>query len=247
SALSVPLRPADVTGAWAGLRPLLANVTARNRRASERTADLSRRHQVLVSPSGLVTVTGGKLTTYRKMAEDTVGAVTEQLGREQRRSPTRRMRLRGAGRRGARPERWGGRAEAGSTYRKSGADLAVSDATLGHLEGRYGSETPAVLGLAEGRPELLEPLVKGLAYLKVEALYGVGYEMASTLEDVLARRTRALLLDASACAEAAFGVARLIGAELGWDSRRADEEASSFVATVTADLACICRDSRVEL
>ncbi|MGH9303260.1 MAG: glycerol-3-phosphate dehydrogenase/oxidase, partial [Acidimicrobiales bacterium] len=76
SALSVPLRPADVTGAWAGLRPLLANVTARNRRASERTADLSRRHQVLVSPSGLVTVTGGKLTTYRKMAEDTVGAVT---------------------------------------------------------------------------------------------------------------------------------------------------------------------------
>ena len=86
----------DVTGVWAGLRPLLAPSSGRH--VSERTADLSRRHTVLTSPEGVVTVTGGKLTTYRRMAQDTVDVVVEQLGEtpHRRRCVTKSLRLIGA-------------------------------------------------------------------------------------------------------------------------------------------------------
>jgi glycerol-3-phosphate dehydrogenase len=217
------LTPSDITGIWSGLRPLLVPRAGR-RAPSERTADLSRRHTVAVSDSGVVTVTGGKLTTYRKMAEDTVDTVERQLGRRTR-CITRSLALRGATSVEPSPD----------TGPPTVADPAT--AVAGHLAGRYGTETPTVLSLAEERPELLEPLVPGLRYLAVEAVYAVEEEMARSIEDVLDRRTRASLRDARATASAAERVAVLIGPTLGWDDARCRREAADYAARVRAELA----------
>ena len=189
---------ADVLGTWAGLRPLVASAS------SERTADLSRRHSVRVSDSGVVTVTGGKLTTYRKMAADTVDAVQPLLGRSKfRRSPTKKLRLHGA----------------------DGFDRVGDE----HLRRRYGADARVVEAMVAAAPGLGEPLVPGLPYVKAEAVYAARYEMAHTLEDVLSRRTRALLLARDASVAAAPDVAALVGAELGWDEAEQARQVASFV------------------
>ena len=206
--LSEALTPADVVGTWAGLRPLLAGG------GSERTADLSRRHQVRVSTDGLVTVTGGKLTTYRKMAADTVDEVASLLGHGGRRQGgTAAMPLRGA----------------------SGPGVAVDPdlldvATMDHLSSRYGSDAGAVAALVASDGALGRPLVAGLPYLRAEAVYAVRQEMALTLDDVLSRRTRARILARDASAAAAPEVARLVAGELGWSSDRVDSEVAAYVA-----------------
>lgn len=210
------LTRADVTGVWAGLRPLLA--AGHGRRVSDRTADLSRRHSVRTAPNGLVTVTGGKLTTYRRMAEDTMAQVLPLLGGEvdvAKRSRTKGLRLIGA----------------------PGGDGAAGEGALaGHLAARYGTEAAAVLQLAEGRPELLEPVVDGLPYIGAEVVFAVQAEMAQSVEDVLARRTRAVLQDAPAAAAAAGAVARLMAPGLGWSEAQAARHAEHYAAVVTAEL-----------
>ena len=223
-----PLHRSDITGIWSGLRPLLAPVEGRHA-PSERTADLSRRHTVRTSPNGVVTVTGGKLTTYRKMAEDTVDTAVAGLGRPVPRCATRSLRLRGAGDAPPTPARADGAGGAGA--HDPAAKVAV------HLAGRFGDETPDVLALAGDRPDLLEPLVPGLDYLRVEAVYAVRHEMAGGLADVLDRRTRAVLRDARATAGAARAVADLIGPDLGWDDARCAEEAGRYAGAVRATLA----------
>ena len=220
-----PLRREDITGIWTGLRPLLAPGPG-GRAPSERTADLSRRHTVRTSPSGVVTVTGGKLTTYRKMAEDTVDATVRQLGRPARRCVTATLRLRGAGTAGRTPPSTAGE--------RTPDDPATAAAA--HLAGRYGTETPEVLALAGDDPGLLEPLVPGLHYLRVEALWAVRHEMATTVSDVLDRRTRAVLRDARAAAGAARSVAELIGPALGWDAVRCADEAGRYSSAVLGTL-----------
>ncbi|MDQ2728785.1 MAG: glycerol-3-phosphate dehydrogenase/oxidase [Actinomycetota bacterium] len=197
------LTPADVTGSWAGLRPLVAG------EVRARTADLSRRHRVTTSPEGVVTVTGGKLTTYRLMAADTVDAVVARLGRRLLGySPTRRLPLWGA-------DGWADLLEAGAAD-----ELGLSEPTLAHLAGRYGGEARTIAALVSADKGLGEPLVAGLPYLKAEAIFAARYEMALTVVDVLARRTRALLLDRDATTAAAPEVAALVGAELGWSRER---------------------------
>jgi len=207
------LTRADVTGVWAGLRPLLAPPSDGHHQ-SERTSDLSRRHTVRTSLHGVVTVTGGKLTTYRKMAEDTMAQVVQMLPEEPtvKRCVTRRLRLRGAPRPGS------------------------GHSVDGHLWGRYGTESDAVLAVAEGRPELLEPVVEGLPYIGAEVVYAAREEMAMSVEDVLARRTRALLLYARRSADAAGAVSRLLAPELGWTPKQAAEQAERFAASALADL-----------
>ena len=124
-------------------------------RPSERTADLSRRHTVRISPDGMVTVTGGKLTTYRKMAEDTVDAALQVL-----RTAGRSLHHQDAA--PARGHHPGGRGSDRPDPSGAGVGQAAGDgatAVAAHLAGRYGTETPAVLAVADGRPELLEPLV----------------------------------------------------------------------------------------
>ena len=237
TAVEPRLGPEDVTGSWAGLRPLLAATPGRHRPPSARTADLSRRHQVLVSGRGLVTITGGKLTTYRKMAEETVDALSEVLGRRLGRSQTRHMRLRG-GEGGA-----GTRDRFGLTR---GGHSGETDDAATHLQSRYGSEARIVRSLVEERPELGEPLVKSLPYLKAEAVYAVRYEMATDLADVLARRTRAVLLDLDATRRAAPEVAVLVGELLGWDDARRTAELASFEAYCRANEAPVVTGARTD-
>jgi glycerol-3-phosphate dehydrogenase len=218
AAVGQPLEEADVVGMWAGLRPLVASG------GSSRTTDLSRRHRVATSASGVVTVTGGKLTTYRKMAADTVDVVVSRLGAGRAgASPTAGLALRGAAGTG----QLEGRAAAGAARR-----LGTTPEGLAHLVARYGGETPAVLALAGEDDALAEPLVPGLAYLRAEAVYAARHEMATTVEDVLSRRTRCLLLDAAASAAAAPAVARLLAPELGWTPADEERQVSSFLATV---------------
>ncbi|HEX7168890.1 MAG TPA: glycerol-3-phosphate dehydrogenase/oxidase [Acidimicrobiales bacterium] len=207
-----PIRPEDVTGSWAGLRPLVKG------EAKERTADLSRRHAVSTSPSGVVTITGGKLTTYRRMAADAIDAASEVLGHGVRKSPTKNLRIRGAV--GVDDLR---KPDAAS---RAGVDAGV----LAHLVRRYGSEAGAVADLVRDDPSLGEPLVPGLPYLRAEAVFAARHEMAHTLDDVLARRTRALLLGRDAMVAAALDVAKLVALELGWD----DAEIARQVEDVTA-------------
>jgi glycerol-3-phosphate dehydrogenase len=219
------LTRADVTGTWVGLRPLLADA------GSGRSADLSRRHQVVASPAGVVTVTGGKLTTYRRMAADTVDAVVALLsadggGRPGRgvggaqRSPTARLALVGAAGLDRVPVRGG---------------VIGVPSTRRHLLGRYGDEAPAVAALCDADASLAGALVPGLPYLRAEAVWAARHEMAVTLDDVLSRRTRSLLLDREATAAAAPGVARLLAGELGWDEGRVEREVAAVVAIVGAE------------
>jgi glycerol-3-phosphate dehydrogenase len=221
-----PIGRADITGLWTGLRPLLAPVEGKHA-PSERTADLSRRHTVRTSPGGVVTVTGGKLTTYRKMAEDTVDVVASALGRRSLPCVTKQLKLRGAGAGGHRPAQAGG---AGSSDRLS--TTSAAGAVASHLASRFGTETPAVLSVADDRPELLDPLIPGLHYLEAEAVYAVRHEMARSVADVLDRRTRASLRDARGAAAAATRVAALIGPELGWDEARMAAEADDYTGAL---------------
>jgi glycerol-3-phosphate dehydrogenase len=214
ASLTTPLSRHDIVGTWAGLRPLVSAAT------NERTADLSRRHKVSVSDDGVVTVTGGKFTTYRRMAEDTVDEVVRLLGHGARRSPTKHLQLLGAP--GTPALQRPGVAER----------LGVDDATLDHLVSRYGSEARTVAAMIKADPDLSRPLVPGLPYLRAEALYAARYEMAHTLDDVLARRTRSLLFGRDASARAATDVAQLIGEELRWSRSRIQKEVDSYRAGV---------------
>jgi glycerol-3-phosphate dehydrogenase len=216
---SAALTPADVTGVWAGLRPLLA--PDEDGKTSERTADLSRRHTVRTSANGVITVTGGKLTTYRKMAEDTVDEAVRRLGGKRRRCVTKHLALHGV------PP--GGRAS--SAVAPRGRDLSA------HLSARYGSDAGAVLALADHRPELLDPVVEGLPYIGAEVVYAARHEMARTIDDVLARRTRAVLQDGRAAAAAADAVGALLAGELGLDPARAAADAQRFAAHTSDELA----------
>jgi glycerol-3-phosphate dehydrogenase len=97
---------------------------------------------------------------------------------------------------------------------------------------RYGSEARTVIAMMQADPDLAGPLVDGLPYVRAEAVYAVRYEMGWTLDDVLSRRTRCLLLARDASAAAAGSVARLIAPELGWSASRAEAEAETFRAAV---------------
>lgn len=209
ASITEPITAADVTGVWAGLRPLVKGG------GSGRTADLSRRHLVQTSDHGVVTVTGGKLTTYREMAADAVDAALGLLGRAAK-CTTARLRLLGA----------------------EGYKPAPAGTPQGHLGGRYGTLATEVQALVAADPSLGEPLVPGLPYLRAEAVYAVRHEMALTLDDVLSRRTRARLQDRAATVAAAPAVAALIAPELGWDDTELAAQVTGFV------VACIAEEVR---
>jgi glycerol-3-phosphate dehydrogenase len=167
-AIERPLRSEDVLGRYAGLRPLLDD-------GHTRSAEISRRHAVLEDPaSGAITVVGGKLTTYRRMAEDALDTVLARAGSQLAPCVTARLALLGAPPRGV-------HAPVGLPLR---------------LWRRFGTEAPEIAALAEGRAELLEPVAPGLPVLGVELLAAVQREGAITAEDVLDRRTRLGLVPA---------------------------------------------------
>jgi glycerol-3-phosphate dehydrogenase len=158
-ALERPLSRADVVGRFAGLRPLLAG-------AQGRTADLSRRHRVQRGDDGVLTVLGGKLTTYRRMAEDAVDAVAPALACRTRSVPL------------------------------VGATGPVPGGVPPRLVRRYGAEAGQVAALAQHEPRLLDPVAPGVPVLGVELRWGVVAEGALEAADLLERRTRLSLVDA---------------------------------------------------
>ena len=185
----------DVLSIFAGLRPLVKVSGAAG------TAALSRDHTLVVSPSGLVTITGGKWTTYRKMGEATVNRAAQVAGLPPRQCVTRDLKLRG----------W--------TEEPDEEPFAV-----------YGSDAPAVKQVIAERPEWNRPLHPSLPYCVGEIAWAARYEMARTVEDVLSRRTRALLLDARASQEAAPTVAALLAEELGFDEDWQAEQVQQYRA-----------------
>ena len=222
SSIEGTLTTDDVVGTWAGLRPLVKSAS------SGRTADLSRMHRVLRSASGMVTITGGKLTTYREMASDTVDEVIEEvLSRDvgfagYPRSTTAKLPLLGKA----------GHDTAADAAR---AFPSVDAATAEHLAGRYGGEARTLMAMIEQDPSLAEPLVDGLPYVCAEAVFAVRHEMAGSLDDVLSRRTRARIYGRDDSAAAARRTAELIAPLLGWDSARIAEEIAAYRASVDSE------------
>ena len=205
ASITTGVTEADITGVWAGLRPLVKSAS------SGRTADLSRRHKVGRSASNVISVTGGKLTTYREMAEDTVDEACEILG-VRHRSTTKRMPLLG-----------------GDGYRPKASDDQPK------LGDRYGTLAADVRALITQDARLAEPLVPGLPYIKAEAVYAARSEMAVTLDDVLSRRTRARLFDRPAAVAAADDVARLIAGDMGWDDTEVERQVADFRNSCAAE------------
>jgi glycerol-3-phosphate dehydrogenase len=204
-----PVR-SDVLAVYAGLRPLVRPPDEEG----ERTASLSRDHHVFTSSSGLVTIVGGKWTTYRKMAEDVMTHAAQVAGLAPVPSRTAGMRLHGA------PED------------AANSEVGVPTGPLAS----YGTDADGVRALAAADAELAGPLHPRLPYLRAEVAWGVRHEMARTVEDVLARRTRALLLDARASAECAPAVARLLARELGRDAVWEKDQVQAYRALAEAAL-----------
>ena len=146
-----------------------------------------------------MSITGGKLTTYRKMAADTVDAVQRELGGSSVPCRTKHLRLRGS------------EGLTSVRVRELAERFGLETEVLDHLRRRYGREAMAVLGLTVDRPELRQRLVPELTHLCAEVVYAARYEMATCVEDVLSRRTRALLLDARLAAAASARTAELLG------------------------------------
>ncbi|CAN5635305.1 glycerol-3-phosphate dehydrogenase/oxidase [soil metagenome] len=212
------LTPADVEGVYAGLRPLLAG-------ESEATSKLSREHAVVRSVAGMVTVAGGKYTTYRVMAADAVDLAAAGLDRRVPPSPTAETPLFGAaGYRAA----WNGRDRLAA-----GSGLHV--ARVEHLLGRYGSRVGELLDLIAGRPELGRPIPGAEDYLAVEAVYAASHEGALHLDDTLTRRTRISIETWDRGVAAAEPVARLMGEALGWDHAAVEREVEHYRARVDAE------------
>lgn len=191
----------EVLSMWSGLRPLV------RKQGANSTAALSREHTVMVSASRLVSVTGGKWTTYRRMGEDAINIAAKVAGLTETPCRTQELRLVG----------WSEEA------------AAASDAE--HELDVYGSERGAIDALAAASPEMAASLHPRLPYRVAEVVWAARNEMARTVEDVLARRTRALFLDARAAIDAAPVVAARMAAELGRDEAWQRAQVEAFLKT----------------
>ncbi len=187
---------ADVLSVFAGLRPLVKQGDGEN------TAALSRDHTIVVSKTGLLTIAGGKWTTYRRMAEDAIDHAETVAGFDKRDCRTHHLPIHG------------------STHQEFEGSPLIN---------LFGSDAEKILNLAHEQPDLLEPLHPRLPYCKAEAVWAAREEMARCVEDILARRTRSLLLDAQAAIEAAPLVGQLLANELGYDEAWGQKSAASFV------------------
>ncbi len=186
--------PEDVLSVFAGLRPLVSPG------GSDETSSISRDHTLIIDPSGLVTIAGGKWTTYRKMAEDTIDEAAVVAGLDERKSVTDNLRLHG----------WLKNTEAAQPYEM------------------YGSDALALKKIAEEQNGWEEPLHPRLRCKPSEVIWAVRSEMARSVEDVLARRTRSLLLDARASMEIAGPVADLMAMEMNKDHRWKEQQVAAY-------------------
>ncbi|GAA0943557.1 glycerol-3-phosphate dehydrogenase/oxidase [Pseudonocardia zijingensis] len=221
--LARPLSRDDVLGAFAGLRPLLAPVA----RDPATTSALSRDHTVVEEPAGMVTVVGGKYTTYRRMARDAVDAVGRALGDTLPPCPTAELPLVGAA---------GWRA-VGNRAARLAAEHRVDEAHVRRMLHRYGDELPDVLAPVPADPALGRPLPGAEEYLPVEFRRAVTHEGARTLADVLHRRTHLAIERTDGGLSAAPAVAALLAPLLGWDADRQAAEVAAYREEVERDRA----------
>jgi glycerol-3-phosphate dehydrogenase len=217
--LRTPLRHEDVEGVFAGLRPLLSG-------ESDSTSTLSREHAVVQTVAGLITIAGGKYTTYRVMAEDAVDAAARNLPQRVPGSVTAQTPLLGA-------QGWHA---LWNRRRRLAEEVGLHVSRVEHLLGRYGAMITEILDLLEQRPELGERIAGADTYLKVEAVYAASHEGALHLDDLLTRRTRISIETFDRGVAAAHDVAPLMGEVLGWDEERIAREIEHYEARVAAEL-----------
>jgi glycerol-3-phosphate dehydrogenase len=208
----------DVLSVFAGIRPLVGKSAAAGgavSNASAGTASLSRDHIINIDRSALVTICGGKWTTYRHMAEDCVDQAATLAQLPERPCVTHHLRIHGF-----HPPAKDTPAKEDPTN-KFGA-LAI-----------YGTDARQIRQMIESEPALGAPLHPDLPYLKAEVIWAVRQEMARTVDDVLARRTRALFLNARAAIAMAPAVAELMALELNWDEPAREKQVSAFCAVAS--------------
>jgi glycerol-3-phosphate dehydrogenase len=215
------LAHADVTGAYAGVRPLISSGD------KGKSVDISRKAELYETSSGLITITGGKLTTWRRMAKLAVDRLVLRDGRE---APCRTHEI-----------------PLGEPIDPVGLPRieGVPDESYAALAGRYGHAAQDVLALAGSRGELAQPILPGMPDLLAETAYAAAREQARSVGDVLLRRTRLGLLAAhelcSDSLEAPRRVARAMAGELGWDERRIQQEVDRFAEEAAAEGIVVAR------
>jgi glycerol-3-phosphate dehydrogenase len=207
------LGPDNLTGAYAGVRPLIASGDPK------KSVDISRRAELYETSSGMLTITGGKLTTFRRMAAQVVDRITERDGRTAE-SRTDDIPL-------------------GMPARPDDLETtaALPDGATDQLAFRYGHAARAVLDLCEERAEMAEPIVPGHPDLLAEVVIAARLEQARSVADVLLRRTRLGLVAARELrdGESTQAVARLLGEELGWSGSRVDAEREDWDRVAEAE------------
>lgn len=220
------LEPADVLSAWAGLRPLVAPEPEGSEEGGESDAGaVSREFEIHQRPDGVFTLVGGKLTSHRGMAEETVNRVARFLERADvhadRRCDTARVPLPGGN--------FDDLDQLGAHVRSLAEGLGVEASGADRLTRAYGTRAAEVLALVERQPELAAPILEGRPHLLAEAVYGVRHERALRVSDVLYRRTRVGLETRDGVESAARDVAAVVAGELGWDEARCEREVERAV------------------
>ncbi|UFU04553.1 glycerol-3-phosphate dehydrogenase/oxidase [Ruania suaedae] len=224
--LSSNLTFEDVVGVYAGLRPLVQPGT---KDGGEASTKVSRDHTVVESAPGLTIISGGKLTSYRLMAEHAVDHALGEAEARKRRSVTPDTPLIGAPRLKAITR------QAPQIAARYGWDKA----RLEHLLGRYGSDLQTLLALVDEDPELGKPLESAPAYLRAEVVMAVEYEGALHLEDILMRRIRLFFEQRDRGVSALEEMAQIAGPLLGWDEKTTRHEISAYAEMAAAEEAAL--------
>ena len=213
--LALPVKPGQVVGGFAGARPLLSADDSRD------TKKLARDHEVELDPqSGLVSILGGKWTTYRAMAQDTIDVVQKSLGGNPTPCSTLNHPLVGSD--GYSSDYW----------KTLITNFGVPEGSARHLAEKYGTLAAQLLRLTADDPNLAEPLVKGLAPLRAEVAFAARFEMATTIEDVLARRVGLQFYGWSETIAAAPATAEVLMREWGWSEADRDNALTEYVKKI---------------
>jgi glycerol-3-phosphate dehydrogenase len=213
--LGTNLGPGDLTGAYAGVRPLISTGDPK------KSVDISRKAELYETSSGLVTITGGKLTTWRRMAKLAVDRIVEREGRE---APCRTNEI-----------------QLGMPVDPSKLPDApgVDEESRVQLASRYGYAANLVMRLAAAEPRLAERITPDLPDITAEAAFAAEHEQTATVADVLLRRTRLGILNARRLcepgAEGPMAVARALGGQLGWDESRIEREVADWYEVARAE------------
>ncbi len=213
--LEHPVSPSQIVAGFAGARPLVGSGEGGD------TKRIARDDVIEIDPaSGLISIMGGKWTTHRAMAEDTVDAAQKSLGVAETESPTRSHVL------------VGGEDYTDDLWEKLAAAFSISKDSAHHLASKFGTAAWKVLELTKQNPALAEPIVAGTAPIQAEVVYSVRNELAATLEDVLARRLGVQFFSWRQAIQSAPRVAQLMAAELQWPEEKTKSETTAYVAKI---------------